>query len=201
MHPLLQRNQAWAAGVHAEDPSFFEKAAAVHAPHTLYIGCCDARVPADVVTDTQIGEMFVHRNIANQVQPADPSLGATLQYAVEVLGVTDIVVCGHQECGGVRAALTGQAPSSVDGWLNPLRLLARVHSAELEALPESERLDRLVHLNVREQVDTLSRHPVVKAAWAAGRPLVVHGWVYTLRNGHLHEVVRKDVPQEIAAAK
>lgn len=201
MHPLLQRNRAWADGITAGDPAYFEKIASVHAPHTLYIGCSDARVPADVVTDTRIGEMFVHRNIANQVQPADPSLSATLQYAVDVLGVVNIVVCGHEECGGVRAALTGQAPAAVDGWLNPLRLLARVHAAELDELDEHERWHRLVRLNVEEQVATLARHPVVTGAWRSGRKLVVHGWVYTLRSGHLQEVVRRDGTAEVAEAK
>ncbi len=201
MHPLLQRNRAWAAQASAGDPAYFEKLASVHAPHTLYIGCSDARVPANVVTATQIGEMFVHRNIANQVQPGDPSLNATLQYAIDVLGVTDIVVCGHQGCGGVKAALTGEAPDAVGGWLNPLRLLARVHAAEIEGLPEDERWERLVRLNVEEQVATLSRHPVVTAAWRSGRKLAVHGWVYTLRSGHLQEVVLKDGRNEVAEAK
>ena len=201
MHPLLYRNHAWAADREADDPGFFERISSIHAPHTLYIGCSDARVPANLVTDTGIGEMFVHRNIANQARSGDPALSASLQYAVEVLGVRDIVVCGHEGCGGVRASVTGGAPPAVEAWLEPLRLLARVHRGELQGLPEDEQVDRLVALNVLEQIDALCRHPVVQQAWSAGSPLVVHGWVYALRNGRLKEVVRIDGPALAGAAK
>lgn len=198
-HPLLSRNHAWAAEREADDPGYFVRNAAVHAPHTLYIGCSDARVPANILTDTHIGEMFVHRNIANQARPFDPSFAASLQYAVEVLGVTDIVVCGHQECGGVQASLTGGAPATVDAWLEPVKLLARVHRHELAGLDEHERVHRLVHLNVEEQIEALTRHPVVTAAWARGQRLVLHGWVYALKSGRLEEIVRVEGAQANAA--
>lgn len=198
-HPLLTRNRAWAAEREADDPGYFERNAQVHAPHTLYIGCSDARVPANIVTDTHIGEMFVHRNIANQARPFDPCFGASLQYAVEVLGVTDIVVCGHQECGGVKASLTGGAPGTVDAWLEPIKLIARVHRHELDHLGEHERVHRLVHLNVEEQVEALSRNPVVTAAWERGQRLVLHGWVYSLKSGQLDEVVRVEGARATAA--
>jgi carbonic anhydrase len=187
---LLENNRRWVAEMTAREPDFFPRLAAVHEPHTLWIGCSDARVPANVVTGTQAGEMFVHRNIANQVMPTDPNALAVLQYAVEALGVQDVIVCGHQGCGGVRAALAGSAPAPhVDAWLGNLRMIARLHHDELAAIrgPES-RVARLVELNVIEQVHNLGRTPVVLAAWAAGRTLRLHGWVYALHDGLLRDL-------------
>lgn len=200
-HPVLLRNHAWAADREAEDPQFFARAAAVHAPHTLYLGCCDARVPANIVTATGIGEMFVHRNIANQARRLDPGFAASLEYAVRALGVTEIAVCGHHQCGGVRAALTGGAPDAVEGWLEPLRLLARIHQDELSPLPLDHQVDRLVRINVEEQIDALAQHPVVRGAWDEGRRLVLHGWVYDLHSGRLEEVARVEGPAEEAVRK
>ena len=187
---LLDNNRRWVAEMTAREPDFFPRLAAVHRPHTLWIGCSDARVPANVVTGTPAGEMFVHRNIANQVLPTDPNALAVLQYAVEALGVQDVIVCGHQGCGGVKAALAGSAPAPhVDGWLGTLRMIARLHHDELAAIrgPEA-RAARLVELNVVEQVYNLSRTPVVQAAWAAGRTLRLHGWVYALHDGLLRDL-------------
>src|SRR5690349_315517 len=177
---LLENNRRWVAETTARDAGFFPRLASVHQPHTLWIGCSDARVPANVVTGTRAGEMFVHRNIANQVMPTDPNALAVLQYAVEALGVEDVIVCGHQGCGGVKAALAGSAPAPhVDGWLANLRMVARLHDEELSEIRDPEaRVARLVELNVVEQVYNLSRTPVVQAAWAAGRTLRLHGWVY-----------------------
>ena len=187
---LIENNRRWVAETTEREPDFFPRLAAEHRPHFLWIGCSDARVPANVVTGTQAGEMFVHRNIANQVMPTDPNLLAVLQYAVEALGVQDLIVCGHQGCGGVRAALEGSAPAPhVDGWLSNLRMVARLHEDELSALSDPEaRVARLVELNVIEQVYNLSRTPVVQAAWAAGRTLRVHGWVYALHDGLLRDL-------------
>ena len=187
---LLDNNARWVRETTAREPEFFRNLAAVHEPHFLWIGCSDARVPANVVTGTSAGEMFVHRNIANQVMPTDPNVLAVLQYAVEALGVQDVIVCGHQGCGGVRAALAGSAPlPHVDGWLSNLRMVARLHDEELAAIRDADaRAARLVELNVIEQVYNLSRTPVVQAAWAAGRTLRLHGWVYALHDGLLRDL-------------
>jgi len=185
---LLDRNRKWVEAHTRDDPDFFHRLAATHAPHTLWIGCSDARVPANVVTGTEAGEMFVHRNIANQVVATDNNLLAVVQYAVEVLGVQDVIVCGHEECGGIRAALDAQAPAHVESWLAHVRTVARLHAEELLALPSEQRVRRLVELNVREQVFNLARLPVIQHAWAAGTALRLHGWVYGLHDGLLRNL-------------
>lgn len=186
---LLENNRRWVAERTAEDPQYFARLASVHRPRFLWIGCSDARVPANVITRTEAGEMFVHRNIANQVVATDNNLLAVVQYAVEVLGVRDVVVCGHENCGGVRAALLGEAPPLVDGWLAHVRTVLRLHADELAAIPDEEgRVRRLVELNVREQVWNLSRLPVIQAAWAAGNPVRLHGWAYGLSDGLLRDL-------------
>jgi carbonic anhydrase len=153
------------------------------------VGCSDARVPAEVITQATPGELFVHRNIANQAHPTDTNLNAALQYAVEALEVEDVVVCGHEGCGGVRAALQEEAPPLVDTWVAGVRTIMRLHAEELARIPDPERrLTRLVELNVMEQVFNISRSPVVQAAWAAGRTLRVHGWVYGLGSGLLRDL-------------
>jgi carbonic anhydrase len=203
--PLLENNRRWVAEQLAADPHFFERLAAVHEPHLLWIGCSDARVPANVVTGTMAGEMFVHRNIANQVVPTDTNLLAVLQYAVEVLKVEDVVVCGHEGCGGVRAAMSdGPAPPLVENWIAGVRNVARLHDEELAQVPdESARFRRLVQLNVAEQVFNLSRTPVVQQAWANGATLRLHGWVYALSDGILRDLGvtmdgRRDGPSQAA---
>jgi len=194
---LLERNRKWSKERTENDPQFFARKAGSHAPSAMWVGCCDARVPADQLTGTDVGELFVHRNIANQVSAADASLAAGLQYAIEVLGVHDVIVCGHEGCGGVRASLSAEAPPSVEAWIAPLRLLARLHGAELSALATDAAVDRLVGLNVVEQVSTLARHPSVRAAWAAGKTLRLHGWVYDLPTGLLEARVRVEGPYDL----
>lgn len=185
---ILDNNRRWVSERLAEDPEFFRRRAAKHEPHYLWIGCSDARVPADVISGTEPGEMFVHRNIANQVMPSDANLLAVLQYAVEVLKVQDVIVCGHEECGGVKAALGGAAPPAVDQWLMHVRNVARLHDDELQATPDgTARVVRLVELNVREQVYNLSRTSVVQEAWARGQTLRLHGLVYGLSEGILRD--------------
>jgi carbonic anhydrase len=186
---LLHRNRHWANRIVESDPTFFRRLAADHSPKVVFVGCSDARVPVDVVTESDLGDLFVHRNIANQVMLSDASLAAGLQYAIDVLGVDDVVVCGHHGCGGCRAAMTEEPPAYVDAWLGPLRLLARLHADELAELSPEARVDRLAELNVHEQVACLARHPSVKAAWAAGRPLRLHGWVFELSTGRLRAEV------------
>jgi carbonic anhydrase len=186
---LLDNNRRWVHERLAQDPEFFRRRAAKHEPKYLWIGCSDARVPADVITQTEPGEMFVHRNIANQVVPSDANLLAVLQYAVEVLKVEDVIVCGHEECGGVKAALQGVAPPVVDQWLMHVRNVARLHDEELSEVPEGNaRVVRLAELNVREQVYNLSRTPVVQEAWARGQTLRLHGVVYGLAEGILRDL-------------
>jgi carbonic anhydrase len=186
---FFERNRAWATERTRRDPDYFTRQAAQHRPTTLFIGCSDARVPVNVITGTEVGELFVHRNIANQVVATDNNLLAVVQYAVEVLGVRDVIVCGHENCGGVRAALLGEAPPLVDGWLAHVRTVLRLHAEEIAAIPDEEgRVRRLVELNVCEQVWNLSRLPVIQAAWAAGNPVRLHGWAYGLSDGLLRDL-------------
>ena len=186
---ILTNNREWVAERNATDPEFFARMAAKHEPHYLWIGCSDARVPANVITGTDAGEMFVHRNIANQVVATDANLAAVVQYAIEALKVNDIIVCGHSECGGVRAALAGQAPPAVQSWLSQVRMIARLHQEELDAIPDqAARVARLVELNVIEQVHNVARMPAVQEAWAGGAELRVHGFVYDLHDGLLKDV-------------
>jgi carbonic anhydrase len=186
---MLESNARWASERAAEDADYFPRLARQHRPHCLFVGCSDARVPAEVITQVEPGELFVHRNIANQAHATDPNLNASLQYAVEALEVTDVIVCGHEGCGGVRAAMQEKAPPLVDTWVAGVRTIMRLHADELAQIEDPERrLTRLVELNVMEQVFNISRTPVVQNAWAAGRTLRVHGWVYGLGNGRLRDL-------------
>lgn len=186
---LIENNRSWVAAQNEKDPGYFERLASKHEPHFLWIGCSDARVPANVVTGSDAGEMFVHRNIANQVNATDANLAAVVQYAIEALKVQDIIVVGHEECGGVRAALGPAVPPAVEHWISQVRSLARIHADELNAIPAmSDRVARLVKLNVTEQVHNLARLPVVQAAWARGDALRVHGWVYNVHDGLLRDL-------------
>ena len=171
------------------DPNFFRRQALRHEPTGLFIGCSDARVPANVITGTEIGELFVHRNIANQVVATDNNLLAVVQYAVEVLHVSDIIVCGHEGCGGVKAALGPEVPAHVENWLANLRTIARLHARELASVNNDDaRWRLLVELNVREQVYNLSRLPVIQEAWRQGRALQLHGWAYGMADGLLRDL-------------
>jgi carbonic anhydrase len=186
---LLDNNRRFVAARIASDPHFFTRRAGEHKPQFLWIGCSDARVPADLITGTEPGQIFVHRNVANQVVPTDANLLAALQYAVDVLKVTDVIVCGHGACGGVKAVLEGGAPPAVAQWLSNLRTVARLHDDELQAIGSADdRLQRLVELNVAEQLLNLSRTATVQEAWARGQTLRLHGWVYGLAEGLLHDV-------------
>jgi carbonic anhydrase len=187
---LLENNRHWAEERRAADPEFFDRLTREHKPSFLFIGCSDARVPANVITRTEPGEMFVHRNIANLVVPTDTNVLAVLQYAVEVLGVQDVIVCGHVGCGGVKASFTTVPQPHVDAWLANVRTVARLHHGELAAIEDEEaRCGRLVELNVAEQVRNLARTPVVRAAWERGVTLRLHAWVYDLREGLLRPTI------------
>jgi carbonic anhydrase len=186
---IFENNRRWVAAMTAADPEFFRKRAVPAEPHFLFIGCSDSRVPADSLTGAQPGEVFVHRNIANQVFSADLNMLSVLQYAVEVLRVTNVIVCGHYGCAGVQAA-AGTAPLGlVDNWLGNIRNVMRLHHVELEALSDpTARLRRLTDLNVKEQVYNLSQTPVVQKAWQSGAHLLLHGLVYELEDGLLQEI-------------
>lgn len=186
---LLENNRRWAGERTSADPTYFRRVAREHKPHTFFVGCSDARVPADVITQAAPGELFVHRNIANQALATDVNFQSALQYAVEALGVSDVVVCGHEGCGGVRAAMQSEAPPIVDQWIASVRTVIRLHENDVWKIDDEEhRLMHLVELNVQEQVRSIARMPVVRGAWAAGSTLRIHGCVYDIRSGLLRDL-------------
>jgi carbonic anhydrase len=188
---LLENNRHWAEHVLEGDPEYFSRKLGRQTPHFLFIGCSDSRVPADVLTATDAGELFVHRNIAAQVHPNDLNLLSVLQYAVEVLDVKHVLVCGHYECGGVRAAMSDRRFGLVDHWLAGLRQVRRLHQRELDAIPDAEaRANRLVELSVVQQIYHLALTPVIREAWERGPRPLLHGLVYSLADGRLKELVR-----------
>jgi len=181
---LLANNRAWAAGKVKADPGFFQRLVAQQSPAYFWIGCSDSRVPANEIVGVDPGEMFVHRNVANLAPPQDANYLSTLQYAVEVLKVSHILVVGHYGCGGVLAGLKTLRLGLIDHWLSPIRSLVREHQAELLALPtETEQHDRLCELNVIRQVENVATNPFVLDAWQRGADLTVHGWCYSIENG------------------
>ena len=186
---LLDNNRRWAAETTAHDPEFFRSLARLQAPDYLWIGCADSRVPANEIVGMAPGELFVHRNVANLVVHADLNCLSVLQYAVDVLGVEHVIVCGHYGCSGVRAALHDQRHGLVDNWLRPIRDTARAHRAALDAWPPGvAREDRLCELNVIDQVSNVCETTVVQDAWARGQRLTVHGWIYRLEDGVLRDL-------------
>jgi carbonic anhydrase len=186
---LFENNRAWAERVTRDDPEFFSRLARQQAPRYLWIGCSDSRVPANQITGLGPGEMFVHRNVANVVVHSDLNCLSVMQYAVDVLQVTDIIVCGHYDCGGVLAALRNDRLGLIDNWLRHVQDVAAKHKAELDALPrQSERHQRLCELNVLEQVANVSQTTVVSEAWGRGRALAIHGWIYKVTDGLLRDL-------------
>ncbi|HZF54771.1 MAG TPA: carbonic anhydrase [Polyangiaceae bacterium] len=187
---IIDNNRRWAQDLTAHDPDYFEKRAARQEPTFLYVGCSDSRVPANVVTGTEPGELFVHRNIANLILPSDLNAMSVLQYAVEVLDVKHVIVTGHYGCGGVKAAMGDVQYGLVDHWLGHIRNVVRWNKRELDAIPDDQlRFDRVVELNVLEQIYHLSETPIIQAAWAKGRRPLLHGLVYDIHNGLLKELV------------
>jgi carbonic anhydrase len=185
---LLDGNRAWAAGVNARDPGFFARLEAQQAPSYLWIGCSDSRVPASEITGTDPGRVFVHRNVANVVVHTDLNCLSVLQYALDVLRIEDIVVCGHLGCGGVEAALGGARLGLIDNWLRHVQDVAHAHGALLGGLPEERRGELLCRLNVVEQVVNVCRTTIVQEAWARGARVDVHGVVYSLGDGLLRDL-------------
>jgi carbonic anhydrase len=187
---LFANNKAIVEQITRDDPDFFERRAGKQEPHFLFIGCSDSRVPIETLTGVAPGEMFVHRNIANQVLSGDMNLLSVLQYAVEVLDVEHVIVCGHYQCGGVKAAMGDMSLGLIDHWLAGLRDQVRRHESELEAeADEQVRFNRVVELNVLRQIYNLSRTPIVQNAWTRGRRPSLHGIVYDIHDGRLRPLV------------
>ena len=186
---LFARNRAWAEAMTRRDPEFFSRLRNQQAPQFLWIGCSDSRVPANEIVGLLPGEMFVHRNVANVVVHADVNCLSCLQYAVDVLKVRDVIVCGHYGCGGVLSALRDDRLGLVDNWLRHVQDVRWKHETELDALPDdAARHRRLCELNVVEQVLNVSQTTVVREAWARGQPLELHGWIYDVGDGLLHDL-------------
>ncbi len=185
---LLEKNRRWAAGVERDDPGFFAGLAAQQAPDYLWIGCSDSRVPANQITGLAPGEVFVHRNVANVVAHGDLNCLSTVQFAVDVLKVEHIIVCGHYGCGGVQATLQGLRLGLVDNWLHHVRDVMQRHHALLAPLDDAARSDRLCEFNVIAQALNVCQSTVVQDAWQRGQSLQVHSCIYGLNDGHLREL-------------
>jgi len=186
---LLQENKNWAIEQVKKDPSFFSRLSHIQTPEFLWIGCSDSRVPADKITGTQPGEIFVHRNIANMVVHTDINLLSVLEYAVEVLKVKHIIVCGHYGCGGVRAAMSKESFGIINKWLRNIKDVYRMHENEInKEKTEEEKTNKLVELNVREQILNLAKTSIVQKAWKNEQRPHLHGWVYGLNDGIIKPV-------------
>lgn len=185
---LFEQNAAWAKAVSEEDPDFFPQLAKQQTPEYLWIGCADSRVPANQIVDLPPGDVFVHRNIANLVVHTDLNCLSVIQYAVEVLKVKHIIVCGHYGCGGVKASMDDADHGLIDNWLRHIKDVARFNADELEGLDEQQRFDRMCELNVMEQVANVCNITTVQQAWKDGAELSVHGWIYSLENGILKDL-------------
>jgi carbonic anhydrase len=186
---LFANNRAWAENIKLEDPQYFERLSQIQTPEYLWIGCADSRVPANEIVGLRSGELFVHRNIANIVPPFDTNVHSVLQFAVQALKVKHIIVCGHYGCGGVLAALRDWSGLPLENWLAYVRAVYRTHKEELDAAPSEEaRWRRLCELNVMAQVHAVRETEIVKQAWRNDQPVMVHGWIYDLREGLLRDL-------------
>ncbi|MEY4804356.1 MAG: hypothetical protein RL331_875 [Bacteroidota bacterium] len=186
---LLENNKKWVAGKLEKDPDYFKKLSIGQKPPVLWIGCADSRVPANEIIGAEPGEVFVHRNIANMVVHSDMNMLSVLDYAVNVLQVKHIIVCGHYGCGGVQAAMTNKHIGLIDNWIRHIKDVYRLHRPELDAIAdEASRFDRFVELNVFEQVLDLGKTSIVQAAWERGQEVHVHGWVYDIHDGMIRDL-------------
>ena len=186
---LFANNRDWAAAQTRRDPRFFERLCAIQRPDHLWIGCADSRVPANEIVGLAPGELFVHRNVANIVRPDDRNCLSVVQYAVDVLRISHIIVCGHYNCGGIQAAFGPATSEPLEGWIAHVRAVRAAHAAELDALPDdAARWQRLCELNVMAQVRVVCGLAPVAQAWERGQPLAVHGWIYDLRDGLLRDL-------------
>jgi carbonic anhydrase len=195
---LFEQNRRWSEQVRQGDPAFFEKLSHQQSPNYLWIGCSDSRVPANQIVGMLPGELFVHRNVANVVVHTDLNCLSTIQFSVEVLKVRHIITCGHYGCGGVKAALTGQRLGLVDNWIAHVRDVREKHKLLIAQTPEEQRWERLCELNVIEQAVNVCQTNVVQDAWTRGQELTVHGWIYGLRDGLLHDLgISVSAPDEL----
>jgi len=185
---LFERNRDWAQSVKRESPDFFSQLARQQDPEYLWIGCSDSRVPANEIVNLPPGEVFVHRNIANVVVHTDLNCLSVIQYAVDVLKVKHIIVCGHYGCGGIKAALENHEHGLIDNWLRHIKDVYRFNAEQLDPLNHADRLERLCELNVAEQVINVCNSTIVQRAWKRGAELAVHGWVYSIENGILKDL-------------
>ncbi len=185
---LLDSNRSWVERKLSTDPEYFTKLSEIHQPVVLWIGCSDARVPANEITGTQPGDVFVHRNIANMVVHTDMNMLSVLSFAVEVLRVRHIIVCGHYQCGGILAAMSNKSYGLIDNWLRHVKDVFRANIDELEKIEdEKKRYDLLVELNVKQQVYNLCKTSIVQSAWQHGDFPYIHGWVYDVHDGILND--------------
>ena len=186
---LFANNREWAARQTNGDPRYFRRLCDIQRPEYLWIGCSDSRVPANTIVGLEPGEVFVHRNVANLVRPDDRNCLTVLQYAVDVLKISHVIVCGHYRCGGVQAALGPAAAEPLETWLRPIRALCASHGDALSAaVDDEEKWRRLCEISVRSQVEVLTGLETIKNAWARGQRLTVHGWIYDLNDGLLRDL-------------
>ena len=186
---LLQNNRAWAEDRVKRDPTFFTRLEKQQAPEFLWIGCSDSRVPANEIVGLDPGELFVHRNVANVVVHSDLNCLSVLQFAVDVLKVKHVIVCGHYGCGGIRAALEKDTHGLIDNWLRHVQDVVREHDAELNAIEDFDaRVDRVCELNVVDQVQNVARTTIVQDAWRRGHAVQLHGWIYGLKDGLISDL-------------
>src|SRR5258707_5621782 len=198
---LLEQNRAWASRHTSADPRFFAKLTEIQRPDYLWIGCSDSRVPANEIVGLLPGELFVHRNVANIVYPADLNCLSVVEYAVDVLKVKDIIVCGHYGCGGVKAALDNLSHGLIDNWLTKIKDVYVRHHEDIESLKtEEDRVNRMCELNVIEQVKALSHTTIVQDAWKRSQHLTIYGWIYGLQDGLIKDLdVRVSQVSQVAA--
>lgn len=194
---ILLQNKAWAQEKIEENPEFFKKMAEVQKPEFLWIGCSDSRVPANEITNTEPGEMFTHRNIANLIIHTDVNILSVLYYAIDVLKVKHVIVCGHYGCGGVKASFENAPIGLIGKWLRNLKDIQYTNSEELSKLSDKEKIDRLVELNVQEQIHNLSKTLMVQKAWKQRQAPYLHGCVYDIANGRLKELVQMGPDSDI----
>jgi len=188
LNHLFERNLQWASEIKSKNPDFFLELSKQQDPQYLWIGCSDSRVPANQIVNLAPGEIFVHRNIANIVVHTDLNCLSVIQYAVDVLNVKHIVVCGHYGCGGIEAAMEDKDHGLIDNWLRHIKDVSRLNIDQLKNLSEIQKLDRLCELNVLEQVHNVSHSPIIQNAWERGAELSIHGWIYRIEDGILRNL-------------
>jgi len=189
---LFDNNLAWANKLKQENPDYFSQLSKQQNPEYLWIGCSDSRVPANQIVNLPPGEVFVHRNIANLVVHTDLNCLSVIQYAVDILKIKHIIICGHYGCGGIKAAMESDDHGLIDHWLRHIKDVERFNADKLKGLNHQQQLDMICELNVREQVNNVCSSPIVQKAWENGNNLSVHGWIYSIKNGILKNLETRD---------